>query len=52
MDESPEITEPVSYTLNDHDTTIKYKNLNKTVKVPGVHTVIEMKQTLMYCFIS
>lgn len=52
MDKPQEITKPVSNTLNNHDTTIRYKNLNKTVNIPGVHTVIEIKQTLMYWFIT
>lgn len=52
MDRPQEITKPVSNTLNNYDTTIKYKNFNKIVNIPGVHTVIEIKQTLMYWFIT
>lgn len=52
MDKPQEITKPVSNTLNNYDTTIKYKNFNKIVNIPGVHTVIEIKQTLMYWFIT
>lgn len=51
MDKPQEITKLVSNTLNNHDTTTKYKNLNKTFNILGVHTVIEIKQTLMYWFI-
>lgn len=46
MDKPQENTKPVSNTLNNYDTTIKYKNFNKIVNIPGVHTVLKSNKLL------